>query len=366
MDPILGSALIGFAGSLFGGRSRAGATAAANAANLEQVRLTNRANRKEARKARKFTRRQVREARKYDARQIRLARRYEREENRKTRRYNRRMAERADKRSRRRALRDRADHRAYNDPAAVRARLEAAGLNPLSGVDGSGAFIPGGSVITPGDAGPASAVGYATSGIAPTAFAEMIPGQVMPVDQWGGVEGAFDALANGFYKSLEYDLRETQLEMEAQRLQQIVQRATINPVVGGVYGRGNGGTGYANQSGQAGPTRPPVDLLGFPDHGAARTSVDVAGTEIAPHPGFSDAEALEQRYGDGVSLLYGFGVGSADMGYTFGKWLREDVGPWAASAWQKATAALPPIPQADTDLYNRLADELGSDDPMWQ
>jgi hypothetical protein len=43
-----------------------------------------------------------------------------------------------------------------------------------------------------------------------------------------------------------------------------------------------------------------------------RTSIDIAGKSTTPHEGWSDAEEVEQRYGDVIGPIYGAGVLVAD------------------------------------------------------
>lgn len=63
-----------------------------------------------------------------------------------------------------------------------------------------------------------------------------------------------------------------------------------------------------------------------------RTSVRVAGTDVLPDHGYSDAEAFEQRYGDFASSVIGLGVMTADARNTYGPKLRgivRNAGVWA-------------------------------------
>jgi len=53
------------------------------------------------------------------------------------------------------------------------------------------------------------------------------------------------------------------------------------------------------------------------------------GVDIQPDEGYSDAERVEERYGDAASWAYGFGVLAADLGSTAGQFLAEsDYSPF--------------------------------------
>lgn len=131
--------------------------------------------------ARTWSRKQVREAREWDRSQVIDKRNYDEEALDRNRRKtyaredvvfqrNKNQARGAERRGRRYMKQDRAEHRAYNDPAAMRERLENAGFNPMTGVDPSGAFVGGASSIM-GPAATAARSAAAASALASSSVA---------------------------------------------------------------------------------------------------------------------------------------------------------------------------------------------------
>ena len=161
--------------------------------------------------------------------------------------------------------------RAYADPAAERARLEAAGFNPLgradssSGMNNIGGAIANAPAAMPsvGSAGVASfsapaaraaeamgmpgaivpsAAGSASSQIARSQMAHMgvfdpavafMQAPIMQADNSLG-EGLADAFASYESQKLqekEFALRKSQLEIEQARMSELMQRATMRPMV---------------------------------------------------------------------------------------------------------------------------------------
>ena len=167
----------------------------------------------------------------------------------------------------------------------MRARLEAAGFNPLAGVDASTAYIPGGGAFAPASAGvpsTSSAVsGRASSGIAssgaatsgrassgaassavattsapvssvarsgvasaqaasaglPTgAAATFMAPQVQAAGNFGtALSGAVEAYSNSLFQQQEQALRSTQLDLEQTRIGALVEQSRRGPEVPGVY-----------------------------------------------------------------------------------------------------------------------------------
>lgn len=93
------------------------------------------------------------------------------------------------------------EQNAYNDPVQMRARMEAAGFNPLLGPDFAG-----------NQAAPAA------SGMMGTAIAN-----------------AGLAIADGFSEKKQLELEKTKLEQDRERLDKLIEQQTIRPKVGGVY-----------------------------------------------------------------------------------------------------------------------------------
>ena len=182
----------------------------------------------------------------------------------------------AEARQRGYAAADLADARAYADPAAERARLEAAGFNPLGRADASSpmnniggaiasapALLPAPSLQSPSGAQSPSALAIsgmgtpdarvpaggatAASQIARSQMAKfnvvdpVVPTlqayiQPSPANHLGdSISDAFAAYEDSKIQEQEFALRKTQLEIEQQRVSELMQRATMRPIVGGVY-----------------------------------------------------------------------------------------------------------------------------------
>lgn len=352
-------ALIGGVASLVGSRSTGNANLQSvretNATNVQMVRETNEANRLEAERKRAWDVQQVNSARRWDYQQGRIA--YERnrhgvldarrwdaaqldrarayEEQQEARRFERDRAEAlaAEERGREYARQDREEHRAYNDPSAVRARLEAAGMNPLSGADGSGDFVASsGSVMptfaaagTPQYARSAIAEAVAaSSGIAQGAYAQYQAPQISPYlrpDPGQQILSGFQSVTDAIYAEKEYELRKTQLEMEQERLTDLLERTTMRPTVGGLY---DGNSGYSRrtsynqeQTAQAGngtdEPQGPARAMGQIEN----DSMFIEGYELKANPATSDTEVSENRHGDTGSSAVGLAVLGSDIKYTF-------------------------------------------------
>lgn len=150
------------------------------------------------------------------------------------------------------------EDRAYNDPAAVRARLEAAGFNPLTGTDPS-TGVAMGQPNTPQGIG-VNAVSAAESGLAEmqavqsgiasgaqasaaASAASVGPGSsvlaTMQSDDFGSaIADAFASYENHQMQQAEQALRESQIALEEKRLSHLLKEAQMKPVVPGVYGSG--------------------------------------------------------------------------------------------------------------------------------
>lgn len=232
--------------------------------------------------------------------------------------------------------RDRAERRAidrqnaYNDPAAIRARYEAAGFNPLLGI------APGVDLQT--------ATGG--SGFLGSALAE---------------SGA--QIAEGLTRRAPEISRMQRITQENHRLREQNQTLRLSPPVPSVYDRGgpsvrpatgvdNGNTGQGGESrtlrlggfpvvsGPAGglvvlkgktggasavPTTQTPKVASGPaasDKGtnAPTNPMKIGGFEIFPSGDNSDAAVAEDRYGDGViSELVGIGSSAYDIAWNIGR-----------------------------------------------
>lgn len=93
------------------------------------------------------------------------------------------------------------EQNAYNDPVQMRARMEKAGFNPLLGPDFAG-----------------NQMTVAPSGMMGNAIAQ-----------------AGLTIANGMSEKKQLELEQTKLEQDRERLDKLLQEATIRPKVGGIY-----------------------------------------------------------------------------------------------------------------------------------
>lgn len=297
LAPVVMSSLISAGGGLLGGLFNRGASRRANRTNVMLARETNDFNAAEAEKGRKFVSQQsaiqrafdlenAREARRWNVRQVLDARRWDRQQVLDTER-------RQHARSRADVAADRADHREYNDPAQVRARLEAAGINPLSGVDNSGAYIA--PTVTGGGAaqsGIAHAAAVSSGGVSGSAIAQGVAATVQPSNIGTYIADAAGHIGGALMAQHEESLRMTQLEEDNRRLERVLNRATLRPVVPGVYGPSYGpasslsfdNTGVLPSGRSGRPDLGPVHQgSGDPASGFARRGDPRREYEIAPH-----------------------------------------------------------------------------------
>lgn len=225
----LGS-LVGAGASIFGGMQQ-------NKANANLNRTNRRWNAKEQRKAEK---RQQRYQKQGERRAERMDIRDERRANKDQKRDEIR-AEKIDVRS---DLRDekslkRAERREekrwlkYTDPQFLRDRAEDAGFNPLlftqSAYGGIGGAGPSGGISLPGGGG-GGAAGYGGATGTGTSTNPAFTSMTNAMDGAGGI------LANGFasldeanYRAEELAMRETALQMENNRLQEVAHNARFGP-----------------------------------------------------------------------------------------------------------------------------------------
>lgn len=138
-----------------------------------------------------------------------------------------------------------------------------------------------------------------------------------------------DAWSNKAFNNAQLD----QLEMQNEKLRRDLTDATIRPTVPGLYGRGGVGGGplgaatpkggwlsdYENPD--AGPESRARDSDGLYESRLNEKTVITLGNGITTTPAsMSDAEAVEKRYGDVGSWIYGIGVASADAGKSLRVW----------------------------------------------
>lgn len=213
----------------------------------------------------------------------------------------------AEARQREYAAADLADARAYADPASERARLEAAGFNPLGRADGSTpmnniggsiasapALLPAPAIQSGGGAQSPSALAIsgmgtpevrvpaggatAASQIARSQMAKFgVVDPVVPTMQayiaphdnslGEGIADAFASYEEAKMREQEYALRKTQLEIEQQRASELMQRATMRPIVGGVYSNevGAGREAHVASGGSSVPRAPRIASSGAVD-----------------------------------------------------------------------------------------------------
>jgi hypothetical protein len=196
-----------------------------------------------------------------------------------------RRAKKAAAQARAQALQDTLNRGVYAREAAERG-----GFNPLTmlGV--------GGGVV----AGSGSGYGY-DGGAAPLASAlssavDIIADEISPETQ---ERREFNKLLTEL----------TRLELDKARALAPVYAAGASFATSGALTGGRAAV-QATQAGQSytAAGRPAVEVYN-PD----RQSVEVGGIAIKPDKGWSDAQEIEDRYGDAVSWLYGIGVATADF-----------------------------------------------------
>ena len=180
------------------------------------------------------------------------------------------------------AISDRDEHRAYNDPAAARARAEAAGFNPLAVTDQSGGFVTAGTAVSPTNIAPASAV---------------VPRLGRAVTQ------AYTGWGDTFSRVASLQMQKSQLELDNKRLEIQYLKAVQRPTKQGIYGVSK--KSYTNNS-----------LLSTtnPD-GVAPSGADllIDGNQVTVDQKTSGAEGFEERYGDIGSSIVGLGIGLKDV-----------------------------------------------------
>lgn len=122
---------------------------------------------------------------------------------------------------------------AYNDPAAQRARAEAAGFNPLGMVSGVPQGSPAGGIAASG-----SAASSAMSGAA--GYAAPIAGRVDPVNSMSSaVAEAFQIYGDGVTAEMAEKSDNTKLRQANAELAQKLGEKTLRPKVGGLFGGGD-------------------------------------------------------------------------------------------------------------------------------
>ena len=162
-----------------------------------------------------------------------------------------------------------------NDPATIRAKFEAAGFNPRLGIQG---WSPSQSTYAP-------------------RFGDSVASAAAIYDEDKRVEE-------------QLKIQKSQLEQENQRLEMLAERTKLRPSVPGIYGRtanvrqsvhgDTGGSDGAHSSFD--PARNPD---GDPRRDSRGAPLAVASQRFDTDPGFSDAEAVEERYGDVAQNIYG-------------------------------------------------------------
>lgn len=166
------------------------------------------------------------------------------------------------------------DQNAYNDPAAQRARAEAAGFNPLGMVSGVPQGSPAGGIAASG-----SAASSAMSGAA--GYAAPIAGRVDPVNSMSSaIADASQIFGEGISAEMAEKSDNTKLRQANAELAQKLGEKTLRPKVGGLFG---GGDIPAIGFGNAQIAQPSVaSLLNGEDEGSVLDS--------SPRPPFIDRE----------------------------------------------------------------------------
>lgn len=94
----------------------------------------------------------------------------------------------------------------------------------------------------------------------------------------------------------------------------------------------------------------------------------VGGVGVAPTPGWSPAQTVEDEYGDAVSWIYGTAKAAADGGYNVGKWYKEGGGREALADLGRSVAASLPKGQTSGPFpptWGDGSDQLGMP-PEWE
>ena len=215
------SGILGFGSKKSADSTNAQLTREANAQAAQEAKNARGFNKHMVLSGRRFDAGQAREARAWNRTQIVEARKWDKTQVADQRRFETRQTIAAEKRGERRAARDRDDHREYNDPAAMRARLEAAGLNPMGLVgDQSGGFVSSGGAFVPSSvsgarSGAASAIG-ATSATASATPAHVFAQQVSAANPFGdALVDAASAYSQARALEQEQALLQTQLDLDS-------------------------------------------------------------------------------------------------------------------------------------------------------
>lgn len=202
-----------------------------------------------------------------------------------------------------------ADDRSYNSPAATRARLEAAGINPATGMDGSvgmsgvtnfggGAMsgVPSGAAYSSAAASGVAVASAARSGVASSSSIPMIAPSFQASRFGDSIASATQNYAHAVIEqdahSEEIALRQTAMAMENERFAQTMARATLSPIVGGPYQRNNNGSALSSSG--VSPSNPSGIPVGF----AQRIYGDNRDTDRAPVtnlPSLGDVELPSGR-----------------------------------------------------------------------
>lgn len=321
-------------------------TSSTNKQNARSIAATNAYNKNESAQTRAFNLQQIESQRAYDYEQqerayfrdlraVQSAQVYDRSQVLDQRRYDAAQSIAAEKRGRAYLAED----RDYSSPANTRARLEDAGINPLSMLDpsnavaGSGAFVSGQASIASSQIARATA---AQSGISQASSFSAIAPQFQASTFGSDIASAGVAVANSIQADQEYALRQTQIQMENQRLNAVLQRSTLQPIVPGPYGP----TQRTTRATVAQNTHVP-DTSG-------PTSVRVFGHDVRANPNFSDAEIAEQRYGEVGGAVYGLGVIGADIKSELSS-LAQTSAPSLALAGQRTQRFLDDIQPVQSD-----------------
>lgn len=261
----LDAAAVGAVGQKKANDRNASAQERINARNIEEARRAERVNIAEARRAQNISIHEANNARWHAAHQANVARAQ--------------------------LLADRAEHRAYNDPAAVRARIEAAGFNPLAYQDGSGTPVTG-------------------SFAAPTEQAATVaPGSAVVPQLGASISTAFQGWGEAFTQASALSLQATELELQNRELTKQLERMTMRPRVPGRFERAkNANTrksrlagNYTDSRTTDSPYRGQTGQRPVPVRDHYNLYVDVYDSQtgrwiVVPNPDLMDAGPVESAY----------------------------------------------------------------------
>lgn len=214
------------------------------------------------------------------------------------------------------AVQMRDQERAYNDPAALRARAEAAGFNPLA-LLGTGVGMGSGAPSAPSVpyGGSSNSVGVS---IAPAADLAAHPVASSDLSLLG------EAFGSGMQEYSTAVSEATQLRQHNQALKEELAKAVVRPSVGGIYGGGDVPVQMIASNKYGSTSKAPVvdkDAEAASNKGYA--TGDKAGTLMGiplETTGWnSDGAWFTDKYGEPAEWLVALPSLTSDLGYSVGR-----------------------------------------------